>query len=311
MRTVTSDFSTQGMSREFSVGRAATAARRPNFFIAGAAKAGTTSLAKYLAQHPDIFMPSHLHEPAFFAEHTGCEQLDAYLEDFAAAGNEAMVGEKSGAYLYDADAANRIREFDQDAKIIIVLRNPVEMAHSLYWHNRREGFEPILSFQEALAVEDDRVRDSDFPHSSLGYYANFLYRRRATYAPQLERYYEAFAAEQIFLLRFDDLKTGPLEQCQSLFRFLGVDPTFCPDLARENVGGGMHFQFLQNAYVRNAAFRTTVMNTVPQWLRRFVYRINRKAEPLPKLTDTERKTYLEMFADDLRQLEGDYGISLA
>ncbi len=103
----------------------------PNFFIVGAAKSGTTSLVHYIEQHPDIYM-SAVKEPFYYVSDHGYEDFDEYAGLFSGAKNELRVGEASTGYLFDPCAAQKIKDEYRDAKIIICLRNPIDMAFS-YW----------------------------------------------------------------------------------------------------------------------------------------------------------------------------------
>lgn len=283
----------------------------PNFFIVGAAKSGTTSLAKYLGQHPDIFMPTWNKEPAFFADHTGYDRWEDYLCEFRGAASCPAVGEKSVAHLYDSQAAERIHRFNPRAKIIISLRHPVDMAYSLYRHNRRHGYETLSTFAEALAAEDERAESSTFPRESLGYYANYLYKRRATYFPQIKKYVDAFGSSRVLLVRFSDLKSDSLSVCRTIFRFLGVDDSFVPSLKPENRGGAARLPFLQHWYVRSTVFRNVIVRTTPQSLRKFVKRLNQRPSPNYVLASVDRDMYSPMFSEDLRRVEEEYAFQVA
>ena len=284
---------------------------QPNFFIVGTAKSGTSSLAKYLGQHPDIFMPPWHKEPAFFADHTGYSRWEDYLKDFDGAASRRVVGEKSVAHLYDSQAADKIHRFDPRAKIIISLRHPVDMAYSLYLHNRRDGYERLPKFADALAAEDERAADPSFPQASLGYYANYLYRRRATYYPQIKRYIDTFGRSQVLLIRFCDLQKDSLSVCRNIFHFLGVDAGFVPNLIPENVGGTARLQFLQDWYVHNEPLRNVIIRTTPQSLRKLAYRLNHRPRTNCMLTPAERHKYSMLFEEDLRHVEQVYAIKVA
>lgn len=283
----------------------------PSFFVVGAAKSGTTSLAKYLGQHPDIFMPEPSKEPAYFADHTGCSRWSDYADEFSRAESCRVVGEKSGAYLFDPLAAQRIHEFSPTAKIIIALRDRVDAAHSLYHHNRREGYETIPTFAEALAAENDRAANPEFPSTSLGYYANYLYRRRATYYSQLERYYETFPASQILIVRFADLKCDARSVCRNVFQFLGVDAMFDADVTPENIGGTMRLQFVQDWYVRKPLLRRIILTAAPRYVRQLAYRCNRRASKTAPLSSGERKTFTAFLADDIERVRQRFAVDVA
>ena len=166
----------------------------PNFLIIGAAKAGTTSLYRYLEQHPEVYM-SPVKEPKFFA--LGGERLDYrgpgdearmrgasvtsledYRELFRGVSTETAVGEASTLYLYSERAAARIKHHVPDVKLIAVLRNPVDRAYSDFLHLVRDGIEPLTDFPQALEAEESRIRSRWAPM--------WHYRRRGFYHPQLK-----------------------------------------------------------------------------------------------------------------------------
>ncbi|EPZ44556.1 hypothetical protein N007_10785 [Alicyclobacillus acidoterrestris ATCC 49025] len=144
----------------------------PNFLVIGAAKAGTTALYRYLSQHPEVFMPS-IKEPNYFAlanrevrfqgpgdDRTNRSSITRFA-DYQALFDEAdgyqAVGEASPMYLYTADAANRIHDLIPNVKLIVILRDPVERAHSAYLHLRRDEREPLANFADAIAAEEERI----------------------------------------------------------------------------------------------------------------------------------------------------------
>lgn len=203
----------------------------PNFFIVGAAKAGTTSLWAYLRQHPDIYMPETdaLKEPAFFSELKWIKSLDAYLRIFEKGRGRRAVGEASTAYLTCPESAARLRESCPDARIVIILRNPADRAFSLYNWMIREGYEWIEPFERALEEEDRRAADEAFHRSNPQYFYNYLYFRSGLYAGQVARYLDLFPRERILFLLFDDLKRDAVGATRRLCEFLGVSSDFSPE----------------------------------------------------------------------------------
>jgi hypothetical protein len=215
----------------------------PTFFLVGAMKAGTTSLHRYLAQHPDVFM-SPVKEPSYFAfsgidltrvpnriTERAREVLDrtAYEELFAAGEHAPARGESSSLYLYVQRVPARIRACVPDARLVAVLREPVARAYSHYLAMVRDGHEK-LPFAAALRAEDERV--------AAGWEELWHYRRIGRYDECVDRYLGNFPREQLLLLLYDDLVADPVAVTQRIFRFLGVDDTFRPDVAtRANVGG--------------------------------------------------------------------------
>lgn len=213
------------------------AIRLPNFLIVGAAKCGTTSLYNYLRQHPEVYGP-HNKEPYFFISpvierlnpddpmYRGVRKrtkftLDHYLNLFKRGAGKKAIGEASALYLYHYDVAiPRIREYLEEVKIIIVLRNPVERAFSAYTHLVRDGIES-LPFERCLEMEEKRIRENWFPlhfFKELGFY----YR-------QVKAYLENFRDIRVYL--YDDFKKHTLDTVKDVYAFLGVDPSFTPDVS--------------------------------------------------------------------------------
>jgi hypothetical protein len=207
----------------------------PNFFIVGAAKAGTTSLYEYLRQHPDVFMPKDK-EPWHFcdlkepAPYCAVQSLDfnAYLALFAEAGDRRAVGEASVSYLTSPGAESRIYARYPDARIIILLRNPADRVYSWYNFLCQYGVEPGLSLERALAEEDQRVavaaqgRDTWFVDECI------LYFHYGLISHDIERFVNRFPKEQVHVALFEDLKARPVETTRAVYEFLEVDPAFVP-----------------------------------------------------------------------------------
>ncbi|HEX8199102.1 MAG TPA: sulfotransferase [Isosphaeraceae bacterium] len=209
----------------------------PNFLILGAAKAGTTALYHHLRQHPQIGM-SRIKETNYFAlmgepvdfrgpgdrEFIGrfsVTTLDDYRDQFRHCAATPAVGEASPLYLYSPKAAHGIRHFVPDAKLIVILRDPVDRAYSAFLHLVRDGREPVIDFGEALRREEERIADR-WEHI-------WHYRRMGFYHEQLSRYFVAFDRAQIRIYLYDEFHADPLGVLRDVFRFLGVDEGFAPD----------------------------------------------------------------------------------
>ena len=202
--------------------------RLPDFLIVGAAKSGTSSLFSYLARHPAIF-GSDPKEPCYFDPHANLDRgLLWYRQLFADAERWQLCGEASTNYTRYPQVPGvpaRIQATVPDAKLIYLMRHPVDRAYSHYVHAYtkeeypRDRFE--LNFEE-FAAAYPRVLDS------------------SDYALQLKQYFERFPREQMLLLFMGDLERDPLQVCREVFTFLGVDPEFDPfgedGAQRENVG---------------------------------------------------------------------------
>lgn len=212
----------------------------PNFFVIGAYKSGTTSLYQYLSQHPQVFVP-RVKEPNFFAfaaddaedrsrlRAQSVTTLEEYEALYETASHSIAVGDVSPEYMTCHTAARSIRSMVPHAKLIAILRNPVERAYSDYLMYRRDGREQQTSFAEALEKQPERAARGDPTGSyiSTGYYGQ-----------QLARYYDLFPAAQIGVFLMEDLQADGPRTLSRIFEFLGVDPTFVPDnLAIHNRSG--------------------------------------------------------------------------
>jgi hypothetical protein len=274
----------------------------PNFIVIGAAKAGTTALYWYLAEHPAVFM-SPVKETNYFAygidahgrllygdpeHHTfPVKTLEAYQQLFAQAAHARAIGEASPIYLECPQAAHRIRTLLPGVRLICALRHPVERAYSdylMFLRSRGQGFDPAAELSPAAAWAR--------PDSH--------WMRISRYAQSLERYLDAFPRTQLHVLLFDDLKRTPLQAVQAVYRFLEVDPEFVPDLETPHNVGGIPASRVLEGVLTSRTLRAAVQTWIPvravNWVRRLRTRNLRAAPPLP----AELKRELtEHFRDDI------------
>jgi len=210
--------------------------QRPDLFVIGAAKCGTTSLYHYLASHPQIYM-SPRKEPRYFAPdllsgHARKRLLHPhdehrYLALFDGARGERRRGEASPNYLYSREAPRLIHDFDPNAHIVVTLRDPIDMMHSLHTHHVAGGSEPIADFGAAIAAHDERRRGVGV--LSKGNPKLTLYLERARFGRQLSQWYEVFPAERIHVTILEDMVRDPAATHRRLLEFLEVDPEHQPE----------------------------------------------------------------------------------
>ena len=197
----------------------------------GAPKCGTTALYEYLKQHPQVFMPEEAKEPNFFGSDFQnpffIRDESAYLALFAGARSERRIGEASIWYLYSKRAASEIKSFAPAARIIIMLREPVEMLHALHSQLLFNGDEDEADFEAALAAEDDRKAGLKLPRNPQIVEALF-YRDVVKYAEQVERYFNVFPETQVKVIIYDDLKQDAAKVYRETCAFLDVDTEFRP-----------------------------------------------------------------------------------
>lgn len=220
---------------------------RPNFFIVGAPRCGTTALYEYLQQHPDVFMP-YRKEPHFFGDDLPQRppplDLDGYLRLFAGGAGHRGVGEATVWYLYSASAAEQIRAFNPEARIIIMLRRPVEMMYSLHGLLLFTGWEDIDDFEAAVAAEPERRAGRRLPRGTWWPTA-LQYTWLADYAPHVERYLDLFGPSQVRVIVHDDLRADPAGVIRAVYEFLDLDAEFTPTMDVVNPARTARSRWLQ------------------------------------------------------------------
>jgi len=216
--------------------------RRPDFLIIGAQRAGTTSLFEDLRQHPAICLPAKKELHFFDVQlRRGAEW---YFHQFppascAVPSGRSLTGEATPYYLFHPKAAERCFALVPDVRLIILLRNPVDRAHSHYEHAVSTGRES-LSFEDALQAEEERLRDSlaileADANSVSRSHRLYSYASRGIYVDQLARWTRLFPPERMLLLCSEELFQDPEKQHAKLYRFLGIPPMM-PSFSRLNRG---------------------------------------------------------------------------
>ncbi len=284
----------------------------PDFLIIGAARSGTTALHDYLRQHPGIFMPA-LKEPNFFAyEGTtprcrgpGAEFINNSLTDqaayralFAPAPPGAVCGEASPLYLYSPRAPGRIARRLPRARLIAILRNPVEQAFSHFTYATRLAIEPETDFLRALELEQERL--------AAGWQPLFGYSSFPRYGEQLERYFALFPRSQILIRTYEEFRDRPQQLMREIFAFLGVDAGFRPDMSRRpNAGGVPRNRALQDFLMRPNPVTGAIARLLPQKLSRTIRDRLAAANtrPAPQMPPDARAILAERLRDDIERLQ--------
>jgi hypothetical protein len=221
---------------------------KPTFFIVGAPKAGTSSMAHYLRQHPALFLPDRKDVP-FFGSDLDYRRVRPsaaeYRAQFGAAGDGALAGDACVSYLQSRLAAEEIHAFDPEARIIVMLREPIAAMRSMHGHLRYLRSEDIESFEDALAAERERAAGERLP-AGVRLVGDLQYREVFTYAPKVARFLDRFGRDQILVLLFDDLQVDPLGVARQVYEFLGVDTSFLPDLEVVNGRKGTRLGWLHS-----------------------------------------------------------------
>ncbi|MEU7991236.1 sulfotransferase [Streptosporangium canum] len=287
----------------------------PDFLTIGAPKAGTTALHAALARHPELFL-SPVKEPKFFLTdgppptRGGPGDAQTYREHiwrredyealFGAAPPGALTGESTPFYLYDRAAQRRLRAAVPEARLIVVLRDPVERAHSNWTHLWSAGLEPVGDIVRACGEEEQRIR--------AGWAPFWHYRGLGRYGEQLAHLFTLFPREQVLVFRYRDLVDRPADTLDRICRFLGVETGVVTEVPRENVTA--HPEPTRGHRLLSRALRTgaAVGRLLPERLSGALTdplerRLQQRARSRRPLTWEQREQLIGYFAQDVALLQ--------
>lgn len=292
---------------------------KPDFVIAGAAKCGTTALYTYLARHPSVFMPD-LKEPGFFSADMpgGISSLEKYLALFAAAPARCLTGEGSTRYLYSRVAIARLMVHNPHAKVIILLRNPVDAAYSLHGYAYRYGHESIADFARAWRAQGIRLGYERVPcgHGEPSI-TEYDYRATYRYAGQVRRVMERVPPRQRLFLIYEEFFADPVRHYAAVLDFLGLAAVASPRFEPVNTYVGVRSARLEALLRRPPIFVRALyapLRRVAKAVRfrplELITRVNRVQREKAALGAAFRRELEDYFADDVRQLESMVGRNL-
>jgi hypothetical protein len=291
--------------------------RKPNFFIVGAPKAGTTAMSEYLRTHPNVYM-SEPKEPNFFAQDVTispcARNIIEYLALFNGASPEHLrVGEASVAYLFSKKAPSAIWDFNPEAKIIVMLRRPIDLVYA--WHGQliTGGLESIRDFENAWSLQEARSQGQQIPLNCVSPEL-LCYKKIGQLGSQVKALFEIFPRDQIHFILFDDFIANTGDEYQRLLHFLDLP-----------IDGRVKFPRVNESQ----RYRWQWLGQFPRWIRRYFARplsklreqssfkgtgllkivdyFNVKIEPRPPLRPEFRQYLQEQFYDEvllLRELLG-------
>lgn len=226
---------------------------KPGFFIIGAPKCGTTALAHYLSQHYDAFV-SRPKEPHFFLSdfHDDMRQikhLSHYEAMFASAEGARAIGEASVWYLYSESAIQEIYNYNPEAKVIVMLRNPVEMVVSLHSQKVFSRDEDEADFEAAWELCSQRREGNSIP-GECREVKTILYDQVASYSQQLDRLYQFFPEKQVLVINYDDFKHDVSKVYKRTLSFLGLEDDGKKNFEVINANKAERFSFIGDIFAR-------------------------------------------------------------
>ena len=255
--------------------------KKPNLFIVGQPKSGTTALHQFLGQHPEIFMSS-IKEPHYFCQDFQSESdryygsrrffdfrtEPDYLQLFAKAKSETILGEASTNYLYSQVAAEKISQFNPQAKIIMLLREPASFLYSLHSHYVKFTEENEADFSQALGLEALRKK-GQFSSPRVTSPSYLYYSERVNYYQQVKRYYDHFPKSQIKVIIFEDFRAQNNLIYQEILDFLAVDSNFLPQYEAININKEVRFKTINNL-INSPVLKNISKNLLSQEFNEFV-----------------------------------------
>ncbi|MEQ1840674.1 MAG: sulfotransferase domain-containing protein [Verrucomicrobiales bacterium] len=296
---------------------------RPNFFVVGAPKCGTTALYHALLRHPEVFLPHSdepgkywiSKEPHFFADDLGIEDWirltreEDYRALFSGAGDRPRVGEVSALYLFSSSAPRRILDYCGDSvRIIILLRPPVDWMRS--WHHDclRYAHEDIGDFRTALEAGPEREEGREL-HHQCGFKGCLNYRKLARSHDFVERYFEVFGRERVKVHLLEDLTRDPVGVLREVATFLGISSEPLSSIERQNDSAVLSRTHLWEFRIRRALGNLPLGNQLFAAIPRGPLRLYRKAVArwLPPLSDKLidpdlRSSLIEEFRPEVEKL---------
>jgi hypothetical protein len=279
----------------------------PDFIIAGAPKCGTTSLYYYLQQHPNIFLaPKEIH---YFGKDlkikNQLQDFSAYLNYFKA-GADKIKGDASVWYLYSQSAPQEIIEQIGKVKIIICLRNPVEMIYSLHKENIYNADENERDFEEALALEFYRKAGQKIP-ASARFHQCLLYRNNGLYSERIKNYLTVFGAENVHFVLAEDLKKNPAEETNKVLEFLGASPLSSLSAEMQNTSKAygslaVHQKFKTAKNWEKQLIRILIPSkTIREKLLHRIYNANIQKGNKEEMSEDVKKELTLFFSDDVKK----------
>ncbi|MFN2117700.1 MAG: sulfotransferase family protein [Candidatus Promineifilaceae bacterium] len=255
----------------------------PNFLGLGAARSGSTWIARNLMVHPDVFLPraKELH----YFDWNWDKGSDYYVQAFSQWSGQRVCGEVTPGYFHDEAVAPRIKECVPDVKLFVSLRNPVDRAYSHYWRlanfSLNDESQDPQSFEEAITKSKDIVE--------VGYYYKHL-----------ERYYQYFDRNQMLVLLYDDLQTNPENFLRQIYRFLEIDDYFHESLVRQKVNSASSLKDLAKSkslwYFQRLMGRIGLFSITGK-----IHKLN--STKIPSMRPESRSMLVELYEEPNRRLE--------
>lgn len=287
-------------------------ANKTNLFIVGFPKCGTTALYEYLSTHPAVH-PSFPKEPHYFIEphwhRHPAKSLDEYLNLFSGAdSNKKVFLDSSALHIYSSAALKKMYQFNSDAKIIVMLRNPIDMVVSFQQYSHRTFVETDSDFNQAWAKQNDRAEGKNLP-PNCQYPIRLQYKNIGSMGKHVQELYKIWPSQQIKLVFMEDFIKDPLSQYHEILKFIGIDYDGRIDFPPVNEGGSWKSPVIGRLMMKywplaiHIIIKLKLSNFFrkPQFLL-YLWGKNSAQEEKIKISDEQRQILISVFRDDILQL---------
>jgi hypothetical protein len=302
--------------------------KEPNFFVIGAAKCGTTTLYNFLEQHHEVYM-SPIKEPHFFCSDIRIKNFsdeykkyvasrginfneyiesdlkkkhwewyvdtfEGYLKLFKNVNQEKAVGEISNGYLFSTVSANEIKEKYPEAKIIMILRNPVERAYSHYLANLRDG-RTTLSFRDEIEFDNNKPRK--------GWCISHNYIEMGLYYNQVKRFLDTFPKNQILIFLNEELKANPQNVGERIFEFVGVNSHAQINYSAKQNEAKIPKSAKLIKFLTQTGIKRKIFHLLPESVKVKVKPLFFEKGAVPKMTQEDKNWMLHFFEEDIKKTQ--------
>lgn len=284
-------------------------ARMPNLYIIGAPKCGTTAMADYLREHPDIFVPL-MKEFLYFGTDIPRKKPrmseQKYLECFDSWGSERFGIDATPMYLYSKSARWEIKAASEQAKIMVMVRNPTDMVYSLYSQLKYEGKEFVSTLEEALSLESERVRTGyQPPNGNSSTIIRYSYLCKV--APHVKACFDCFGRENVHVIIYDDFKLDTKKAYIDVLDFLNLDIYLPKEFGVKNSNKRSRSKMIQHIASDPPAILGPILKPFlsreTRWkIRSFISALNGVKEPREEMNPETRLRLNETFATDVEYL---------
>ncbi|MEM7251591.1 MAG: sulfotransferase domain-containing protein [Pseudomonadota bacterium] len=289
---------------------------RPNFFLIGAPKCGTTTVANWLSEHPQVFMPDRPKEPQYFdtdlSPHRRFRTVVQYEALFrGATSHHRAIGEASTSYLRSRVAVPEILNYQPTSRFLVMVRNPVDMAVSVHAQLVHTMYEDLTDFLDAWNAQGERARGHRIPKNTAGEQERLQYGAVCSLGTQLKRLYDLAPSEAIKVVFLDQLRDARRVYTE-LLSFLDLDPHRRSDFASANlmkkprsklIAQGLHMAAVVKRKIGLAHVSTNALE--------LIHRLNREPVEKSPLRPEEREMLIDYFRDEIELMSRITGRNLS